>query len=77
MRHSELRNIEAELLNEVCNDVTIEPPLLPLTGEKINGNQAPDARLDVSARSFWAPLENAYFDIRVFHPNCESYKTEK
>ena len=66
MRHNELRDIEAELLNEVCNDVTIEPQLLPLTGEHIRGIQSPEARLDVSARSFWAPLEKAYFDVRVF-----------
>ena len=28
-----LRDLLAELLEEMCKDVVIEPPLLPLTGE--------------------------------------------
>ena len=28
-RHNELRNLEADLLNVVCNDVEIEPALQP------------------------------------------------
>ena len=48
-RHNEIRDLEAELLSEVCSDATIEPRLLPLTGEAVMGIQSPDARLDVSA----------------------------
>ena len=29
MRYNELPDLEAELLREVCKDVTLEPPLLP------------------------------------------------
>ena len=32
-RHNELRDIEAELLNMVCNDVHTEPVLQDITGE--------------------------------------------
>ena len=37
-------------------------------------NPAPDARLDVHARGFWDRQDSAFFDVRVFHPNAESYK---
>ena len=34
-RHSELRDLEAELLNMLCYDVEVEPGLLPVTGEDL------------------------------------------
>ena len=34
LRHNSLRDLFAELLREICHDVTIEPLLLPLEGEK-------------------------------------------
>ena len=54
-RHNELRDLEAEMLSMVCNDVEIEPVLQEITGETLNrgANRAPDARLDISARGFW------------------------
>ena len=61
-------------LNKVCTSVEIEPVLLPLSGEVIRGNQAPEARLDVSAIGFWRPQERMFADVRVFEPNCVSYK---
>ena len=73
-RHNELRDLEAELLNEVCTSVETEPVLLPLSGEVIRGNQAPEARLDVSAIGFWRPQERMFADVRVFYPNCKPYK---
>ena len=36
MRHNELRDLEAELLNSVCKDVQIEPVLQDITGEVLN-----------------------------------------
>ena len=33
----------------------------------------PNARLDVSARGFWSPLDKSFTDIRVFHPQAASY----
>ena len=33
-----------------------------------------NARLDVHARGFWDRQGSAFFDVRVFHPNTESYK---
>ena len=48
LRHNRLRDLEAELMKEVCQDVRIEPELLPIESEGIrHGNTADKARLDV------------------------------
>ena len=75
-RHNEIRDLQAELLDMVCYDVGIEPSLQVLTGEELNrgANKAPDARLDVHCRGFWERQRAAFFDIRVCHPNADSYK---
>ena len=74
--HNELRDLEAEMLSMVCQDVQIELVLQDITGEVLNrgANQAPDARLDIRAGSFWERLNSAFFDARVCHPNADSYK---
>ena len=53
-RHNELRDLEADMLSKVCNDVEIEPVLQELTGESLpsGANRAPDAHLDIHARGF-------------------------
>ena len=75
-RHNEIRDLEAELLDMVCYDVSNEPTLQPLTGEELyrGANTAPDARLDVYCRGFWERQRAAFFDIRVCHSNADSYK---
>lgn len=75
-RHNELRDLEADLLNLVCNDVETEPVLQEITGETLNSgaNLACDARLDIHARGFWERQKSTFFDIRVCHPNADSYK---
>ena len=49
-RHNELRDLEAEVLRMVCNDVEVEPVLQEVTGEILNhgANKAPDACLGLS-----------------------------
>ena len=75
MRHNKIRDLEAELMREVCNDVRVEPELLPLNNEEIvNGNVAQKARLDLSGNGIWGPQERTFLDIRVMHPNAPSYK---
>ena len=75
-RHNEIRDLQAELLDMVCYDVQVEPALQPITGEELarGTNQAPDARLDVHCRGFWERQRAAFFDIRVYHPNEDSYR---
>ena len=60
----------------VCTDVEIEPVLQEITGEELNRgvNKAPDARLDVRARGFWDRQQSAFFDVRMCHPNADSYR---
>ena len=74
MRHNAIRDVEADLLREVCHDVRTEPVLLP-TRQIFHGssNSTDSARLDVSAVGLWAPFEKSYVDVRIFHPNAPSY----
>ena len=60
----------------VCNDVEVEPVLQEVTGGTLNhgANKAPDARLDIHARGFWERQRSAFFDVRVCHPNADSYR---
>ena len=75
-RHNELRDLEAQILRMVCNDVEVEPVLREVTGETLNhgANKAPDARLNIHARGFWERQRSAFFDVRVGHPNVDSYR---
>ena len=76
LRHNELRDLEADLLSMVCSDVEIEPVLQNISGEQLGrgSSRAPDARLDIHARRFWENQRSAFFDVRVFHPNADSYR---
>ena len=78
-RHNELRDLEAEMLSLVCKDVEVEPVLQELSGEELNkgANTAPDARLDIHARGFWERQRSAFFDVRVCHPNADTYRDLK
>ena len=75
-RHNELRDLEAEMLRMVCNGVETEPILQDITGEELNRGAitAPDARLDIVARGFWERQRSAFVDVRICHPNADSYR---
>ena len=75
-RHNELRDLDAEMLRMVCNGFEIEPVLQDITGEELNRgeNTAPDARPDIVARGFWERRRSAFFDLRICHPNADSYR---
>ena len=74
IRHNEIRNLTAKVLTEVCNDVLLEPPLQPLTGERFPGasvNTSEGAHLDISFDGFWGgKFEKTFVDIRVFNPHA-------
>ena len=62
-RHNKLRNLTAEILDEVCKNVVIKPLLTPLMGEELpkSSNTSNQARADV--------LEGYGFcGVRVFNP---------
>lgn len=74
MRHNGIRDLEAELLQQVSKDVKIEPELLPLgENQMVQGNNAEKARLDVSAVGVWGTHERTFLDVRIMHPNAPSY----
>ena len=74
MRHNALRDLEGNLMREVCHDVQIEPGLLPANQEEMRAQTcgAPKARLDIAARGMWSQGEKTYFDVRVTHTNALS-----
>ena len=76
IRHNEIRDLTANLLTEVCNDVCIEPELLPIDGEVFTGASSytqAGARLDIAANRFWGGrFERSFFDVRVFNPHAPS-----
>ena len=64
------------MLRMVCNGVETEPVLQDITGEELNrgANSAPDARVDIVARWFWERQRSDFFDVRICHPNADSYR---
>ena len=54
-RHNKLRELEADLLDLVYNDVETEAAPWEITGDTLNSgaNLACDARLDIHLRGFW------------------------
>ena len=73
MRHNNVRDLNSELQQEVCRDVVIEPQLLPLDNEVVQGAQGDQVALDISSRGLWSTFERTFFDVRVLHPNAPSY----
>ena len=75
IRHNEIRDLTANLLTEICNDVRVEPDLQPVPPGALpaNCNNAVGARLDIAANGFWGGrYERTYFDVRIFNPHAPS-----
>ena len=76
-RHNGLRELEAEMLKVVCNDVQTESVLQEINGAVLTpgANRAADARLYIYARGFWEWQSSArFFDVRVCYPTADSYR---
>ena len=69
IRHNEIQDLTANLMSEVCNDVSVEPHLQPITSEQLSGvsaNTQDGARLDIAANGLWGSrYERTFFDVRV------------
>ena len=77
IRHKQVRNITATLLNEICNNVQIEPQLQSLSGDYFDAktaNKHEDEQLDFSVREFWCSGQKSLFDVRVFNPIALRYR---
>ena len=74
MRHNALRDTIANMMREVCTDVTTEPALLPVEPNNFNKrtNTSDMARLDISARGVNSKFERTFYDVRVTHPFADS-----
>ena len=63
-------------MSEVCNNVSIEPHLQPLSGEAFRfktANSDSNAQLDIATNGFWGGrFERSFFDVRVFNPGAPS-----
>ena len=75
IRHNEIRDTFANLINEVCHDVEIEPKLQPLQGESFVNNSTTiedEARLDIKAIGLWGSrFGRAFFDVNFFNTHAE------
>ena len=78
LKHNKLRDNMGEMLQEVTNDVRIEPILQPVTGEEksIGGNVSVKARADISARGLWCRGQRAFFDVRIFDPKAQRHENK-
>ena len=76
IRHNAIRDTTAQLLHQVCSNVSTEPTLQPLTGEQLQyrtANVEDHARLDVAASGLWGSrFERTLIDVRVFNPYAPS-----
>ena len=56
----------------------VEPGLLPVTDEELPASTSTEdgARLDISARGIWSPMERVFLDVRVTHPNTQTHRSK-
>ena len=76
IRYNDLRDLTANMLSEVCEDVENEPKLTPLADEVLGSrtaNTTNEARLDIRTCGVWERGQQAFLDLKVFHPNACRY----
>ena len=79
IRHNDLRDLTANLLSNVSNDVEIEPKLLLVTGENFSNRTMytrTEARLDIRSRGFWVRGQQAFFDIKYLTQTLKDTLTQ-
>ena len=76
LRHNEIRDVFANLMDDVCHDVQIDPKLQSLDGEIFSSNSTTtddDARLDIKANGLWGSRFNStFFDVKIFDPHTKN-----
>ena len=63
IRQNKVRDSEAQLLKEICNDVKIKSALQPIEWEFVEEFIGHNAKPDVGAREFLRDGQNAYFVV--------------
>ena len=74
MRHNNVRDLEANLLKTIQNDVKIKPALQKVDNERIGGRTEDEAKPDIRAWVVWRQGQNAFLDIRLTNVNANSKK---
>ena len=66
------------MLQEVTNNVRIEPILQPLTGKEqsVGGNVSVEAQANISPRRFWCRGQRAFFDVSIFDSNAQRHENK-
>ena len=61
------------MFEEISTEVSTEPILQPLTGEKLpsGSNVSEEARLYIRTRGFWQRYEMSFFAVKGFKPICQ------
>ena len=76
MRHNKVRDLEAELMGEVCYNVQTEPELLPIDESHYLSRSTTEtgdrSRPDVCGVGVHGAYEKSFLDIVITHPNCQS-----
>jgi len=77
LRHNDIRDLTAELMSEVCHDVSKKRYLQPLSGELLSlctCNQNDGAWLNIRASGFWSGQFQSFFffDVCIFNPYAPS-----
>ncbi len=76
MRHNNVRDLEAELMSEVCYNVQTEPELLPIDESHYLNRSTTEtgerSRPDVCGVGVHGTHEKTFVDIVITHPNCPS-----
>ena len=75
IRHNQIRNITARLLNEECKDIRVESRLQQITSKALRSstltrNEVP---LDICGSGFWQAGQMKFFDVRLFNSNTKRY----
>ena len=81
LRHNQIWDVFANLIDVVCHDVQIVPKLQSLDGEIFSSNSTTtddDARLDIKANGGWGSRFNCiFFDVKIFNPHAKSCLSHK
>ena len=76
LRHNEIRDVFANLMDDVCHDAQIEPTLQCHDREIFSSNSTTtddDARLDIKANGLWGSNFNrTFFEVKIFNPHSKS-----
>ena len=76
LRHNEIREVFAKLIDDVCHNVQIVPKLQSLDEEIFSRNSTTtdnDARLDIKANGLWGSgFNRTFFDMKIFNPRAKS-----